>query len=70
MIPVRSYNSGINVDQRELEFFRPDQVFLNPDCRFGCFANRCINDETAAAAKLQRICEAAGSVPGLRSSGS
>lgn len=44
---------------RALEFFEPEQVFLNPDCGFGCFANRCVNDERTAAAKLKRICEAA-----------
>jgi 5-methyltetrahydropteroyltriglutamate--homocysteine methyltransferase len=45
--------------ERALEFFSPEQIFLNPDCGFGCFANRCVNDETTAAAKLKRICEAA-----------
>jgi len=45
--------------EKTLEFFPPEQVFLNPDCGFGCFANRCVNDELTAAAKLRRICEAA-----------
>ena len=45
--------------EKALEFFQPEQVFLNPDCGFGCFANRCVNDELTAAAKLRRICEAA-----------
>ncbi len=36
-----------------LRYFTPSQVFLNPDCGFGCFANRCVNDETTAAAKLR-----------------
>jgi 5-methyltetrahydropteroyltriglutamate--homocysteine methyltransferase len=45
--------------ERALEFFSPERIFLNPDCGFGCFANRCVNDETTAAAKLKRICEAA-----------
>ena len=45
--------------EKALQFFRPEQIFLNPDCGFGCFANRCVNDEHTAAAKLRRICEAA-----------
>jgi 5-methyltetrahydropteroyltriglutamate--homocysteine methyltransferase len=45
--------------EKALEFFQPEQIFLNPDCGFGCFANRCVNDELTAAAKLRRICEAA-----------
>ena len=45
--------------EKALEFFPPEQVFLNPDCGFGCFANRCVNDELTAAVKLRRICEAA-----------
>ena len=42
-----------------VEFYDPGQVFLNPDCGFGCFANRCVNDEITAAARLERICRAA-----------
>lgn len=42
-----------------LRYFRPSQVFLNPDCGFGCFANRCVNDEDTAAAKLRAMVAAA-----------
>ena len=45
--------------ERALEFYAPDRVFLNPDCGFGCFANRCVNDEETAVAKMRRIVEAA-----------
>ena len=45
--------------EKALQYFSPDRIFLNPDCGFGCFANRCVNDEQTAAAKLRRICEAA-----------
>jgi 5-methyltetrahydropteroyltriglutamate--homocysteine methyltransferase len=45
--------------ERALRFFRPKQVFLNPDCGFGCFANRCVNDEHTAAAKLRSMVAAA-----------
>jgi 5-methyltetrahydropteroyltriglutamate--homocysteine methyltransferase len=34
-------------------------VFLNPDCGFGCFANRCVNEEEVAVKKIRRIAEAA-----------
>jgi methionine synthase II (cobalamin-independent) len=42
-----------------LQHYRPEQIFLNPDCGFGCFANRCVNDEGVAVQKIQRIVEAA-----------
>lgn len=45
--------------ERALQWFAPERVYLNPDCGFGCFANRCVNDEQTAAAKLRRIAEAA-----------
>jgi 5-methyltetrahydropteroyltriglutamate--homocysteine methyltransferase len=41
--------------EQALEHYRPDQLFLNPDCGFGCFANRCVNDEETAAAKLRSM---------------
>ena len=45
--------------ERALEFYPPERIFLNPDCGFGCFANRCVNDEATARAKMRRIVEAA-----------
>lgn len=42
-----------------LRYFRPGQIALNPDCGFGCFANRCVNDEQTAAAKLRAMVLAA-----------
>jgi methionine synthase II (cobalamin-independent) len=42
-----------------LEYYQPQQVFLNPDCGFGCFANRCVNDEQVAVKKIERIVQAA-----------
>lgn len=42
-----------------LEYFKPEQIFLNPDCGFGCFANRCVNEEDVAVEKIRRIAEAA-----------
>ena len=45
--------------EQALHYFSPERIFLNPDCGFGCFANRCVNDEATAAAKLAAIAEAA-----------
>jgi len=44
--------------ERALEYFEPERIWLNPDCGFGCFANRCVNDELTAAAKLRSIASA------------
>ena len=41
-----------------LEYYRPEQIFLNTDCGFGCFANRCVNVEEVAARKIKNIAEA------------
>lgn len=45
--------------ERALQYYRPEQIFLNPDCGFGCFANRCVNDDATAVAKIRQIVLAA-----------
>jgi 5-methyltetrahydropteroyltriglutamate--homocysteine methyltransferase len=45
--------------EEALQYFRPEQIFLNPDCGFGCFANRCVNEEAVAVAKLRSMVAAA-----------
>lgn len=42
-----------------LRFYKPSQIFLNTDCGFGCFANRCVNVEDVASAKITSIAQAA-----------
>jgi 5-methyltetrahydropteroyltriglutamate--homocysteine methyltransferase len=42
-----------------LKFFDSSKIFLNPDCGFGTFAERPMNDARVAFAKLQSISEAA-----------
>ncbi len=42
-----------------LDFFPPEQIFLNTDCGFGCFANRCVNVEEVATEKIKSIVQAA-----------
>ena len=39
--------------EEAMNYFSPDSIFLNPDCGFGCFAQRCVNDAQTAFAKLQ-----------------
>ncbi len=45
--------------EKALVYYRPDQLFLNTDCGFGCFANRCVNVEEIATAKITSIAQAA-----------
>ena len=45
-----------------LEFWSPEKIFLNPDCGFGCFANRCVNEEQVAYEKLRAMVVAAQQV--------
>src|SRR5712692_3062451 len=41
------------------KFFDPSRIYLNPDCGFGTFAERPVNDAATASAKLQSITTAA-----------
>lgn len=45
--------------ENALEYYRPDQLFLNTDCGFGCFASRSVNIEDVAYKKLCAITGAA-----------
>ncbi len=45
--------------EKALEFYRPEQLFLNTDCGFGCFAGRSVNVEEVAFRKLGAIVAAA-----------
>jgi 5-methyltetrahydropteroyltriglutamate--homocysteine methyltransferase len=47
---------------RALATYRPEAIFLNPDCGFGTFANRPVNDATVARAKLASMVAAARSL--------
>jgi 5-methyltetrahydropteroyltriglutamate--homocysteine methyltransferase len=42
-----------------LKFFEPEKIYLNPDCGFGTFAERCVNTSETAYRKLKAIGEAA-----------
>jgi 5-methyltetrahydropteroyltriglutamate--homocysteine methyltransferase len=42
-----------------LKYFDPEKIYLNPDCGFGTFAERCVNTPEIAYRKLQAISGAA-----------
>lgn len=45
--------------EKALEYFPPERIFLNTDCGFGCFAERCVNDEENAFLKIRQMVKAA-----------
>ncbi len=45
--------------EKALAYYRPEQLFLNTDCGFGCFAGRSVNVEEVAYKKLCSIVAAA-----------
>jgi len=56
---AESVDEIVSKAEEALQYYRPEQMFLNPDCGFGCFANRCVNEEQVAVRKIRRIAEAA-----------
>ena len=56
---VESVSSIISKTEQALDYYRPEQLFLNTDCGFGCFAGRSVNVEDVAFKKLCAIVEAA-----------
>ncbi len=56
---VESAEEIMEKAEKALEFYRPDQLFLNTDCGFGCFASRSVNVEDVAFKKLCSIVAAA-----------
>lgn len=49
----------VNKVEQALKYYRPEQIFLNTDCGFGCFAERCVNDEKNAFEKIRQMAKAA-----------
>lgn len=45
--------------EEALQHWPAERIFLNPDCGFACFANRGVNVEEMAAAKLRSMTQAA-----------
>jgi 5-methyltetrahydropteroyltriglutamate--homocysteine methyltransferase len=56
---IESVDTIVRNAERALKYYRPDQIFLNPDCGFGCFANRCVNNEESAERKIRNMVKAA-----------
>ncbi len=55
---VESVDYIVGKAEKALEFYQPEQLFLNTDCGFGCFASRSVNVEEIAYKKLCSIVEA------------
>ncbi len=45
--------------EEALRYWSAERIYLNPDCGFGCFANRCVNEAGVATAKLRSMVTAA-----------
>jgi 5-methyltetrahydropteroyltriglutamate--homocysteine methyltransferase len=56
---IESVDSVVERVEESLRYFRPDQVYLNPDCGFGTFAERPMNSAEVAFQKLKVITRAA-----------
>jgi 5-methyltetrahydropteroyltriglutamate--homocysteine methyltransferase len=56
---VESVEFILNRVHTLLSYRRPEQIFLNPDCGFGTFADRPVNTNQIAAQKLEMIHKAA-----------
>ncbi len=49
----------ISKAEQALQYFSEENIFLNTDCGFGCFAERCVNDEENAVKKINQMVKAA-----------
>jgi 5-methyltetrahydropteroyltriglutamate--homocysteine methyltransferase len=56
---IESVDSIVHKVKTLLQYRRPEQIYLNPDCGFGTFAERPVNTADVAAEKLRAIHQAA-----------
>jgi 5-methyltetrahydropteroyltriglutamate--homocysteine methyltransferase len=56
---IESVDFIVSKVEEALQFYKPEQIFLNTDCGFGCFAERCVNDEENAFRKIKQMVKAA-----------
>ena len=56
---IESVDFIVRKVQTLLQHRRPEQIYLNPDCGFGTFAERPVNTADVAAEKLRAIHQAA-----------
>jgi 5-methyltetrahydropteroyltriglutamate--homocysteine methyltransferase len=56
---IESVDTIVARAEKALKYYKPEDIFLHPDCGFGTFSRRCVADEQTAVAKMTRIAEAA-----------
>jgi 5-methyltetrahydropteroyltriglutamate--homocysteine methyltransferase len=56
---VESVEFVVSRAHQALDYFRPEQIYLNPDCGFGTFSERPANSAEIAVQKLKAIANAA-----------
>lgn len=56
---VESVDFMVEKVKDALDYFNPDQIYLNPDCGFGTFAERPMNSTEIAVKKMATISQAA-----------
>ena len=66
---IESVESIVSTIQRAVALYPASSVFLNPDCGFGTFSNRPMNNDRVAASKLRAMVAAAKSMRGQPATG-
>lgn len=56
---VESVEYIVGKVEKALEYYKPENIFLNPDCGFGTFSGCSLTTHETATAKMKRIVEAA-----------
>ncbi|MBI4258446.1 MAG: cobalamin-independent methionine synthase II family protein [Thaumarchaeota archaeon] len=56
---IESPETIVSKVREATKYFEPSQIYLNPDCGFGTFAERPVNDAQTASSKLHAIAVAA-----------
>jgi 5-methyltetrahydropteroyltriglutamate--homocysteine methyltransferase len=56
---IESVDNIVGKVEKALEYYKPESIFLNPDCGFGTFSDVSLADEKTATAKMKRLVEAA-----------
>lgn len=56
---VESVDTIVALAERALSLYRPEDLYLNPDCGFGTFSNSPVNSRELATAKMQALVAAA-----------
>src|SRR5688500_2052653 len=56
---VESVDYVVGKVEKALEYYKPENIFLNPDCGFGTFSGCALTTHEAATAKMKRLVEVA-----------